>query len=257
MTAEFKVDNLDVRIYEARQDMGGEAAALACDKIKELLAQKDFVNMIFAAAPSQIEFLEALIDRKDIPWQRVNGFHMDEYIGLPGNAPQSFGTFLRDRLFSKLPFNSISYINGNTTDPKVECHRYTDLLQKFPPDIVCMGIGENGHIAFNDPHVADFNDPQAVKIVDLDQECRQQQVNDGCFAALKNVPTHAITLTIPALIASKFIYCMVPGKNKANAVESTLNGTINEQCPASILRKHAGALLFLDRDSSSSLKHYI
>lgn len=257
MVTQFKVDSLDIKVYENRQDMGREAAVLVCDKIKELLTQQEFVNIIFAAAPSQNEFLQALIERKDIPWQRVNAFHMDEYIGLPENAPQGFGVFLRDRLFSKLPFNSVNYINGGAADPKIECHRYTDLLQKFPPDIVCMGIGENGHIAFNDPHVADFNDPHPVKIVDLDQECRQQQVNDGCFTALKDVPIYAITLSIPALMAGKFIYCMVPGKNKANAVENTLNGAINEQCPASILRKHQGALLFLDRGSSSSLKHYI
>ncbi len=257
MVTQFKVDSLDIKVYESRQTMGDEAAVLACDKINELLTQQEFVNIIFAAAPSQNEFLQALIERKDIPWQRVNAFHMDEYIGLPENAPQGFGVFLRDRLFSKLPFNSVNYINGNATDPKAECHRYADLLRKFPPAIVCMGIGENGHIAFNDPHVADFNDPAAVKIVDLDQECRQQQVNDGCFATLKDVATDAITLTIPALMAGKFIYCMVPGKNKANAVEKTLNGAINEQCPASVLRKHAGSLLFLDRDSSSLLKHYI
>jgi glucosamine-6-phosphate deaminase len=257
MTTDFKIDNIDVRVYDSRQEMGKAAAKMVCNRINTLLKEREFVNMIFAAAPSQNELLAALIERKDIAWQRVNAFHMDEYIGLSADAPQRFGTFLKDRLFSKLPFNSVNYINGNAGNPASECERYADLLQQLLPDIVCMGIGENGHIAFNDPHVADFNDPLAVKVVDLDEECRQQQVNDGCFAALQDVPTHALTLTIPALTTGRFIYCMVPGKNKVDAVNRTLNGDIDEQCPASILRKHPNAMLFLDRDSSSSLKHYI
>lgn len=257
MTAEFKVDDVGVQVYNSRQEMGAAAAALVCDKISALLEQQEFVNMIFAAAPSQSEFLGTLTKREDIAWKRVNAFHMDEYIGLPAEAPQGFGTFLKCRLFSKLQFNSVSYINGNAKEPAIECARYADLLQQFPTDIVCMGIGENGHIAFNDPHVANFNDPLPVKVVDLDEECRQQQVNDGCFGVLSDVPTHAITLTIPALTAGRYIYCIVPGINKADAVNRTLNGDIDEQCPASILRKHPDAILFLDGDSSSLLKHYI
>lgn len=254
MTADFKIDNVDVRVYGSRQEMGAAAATTVCDKINALLRQQEFVNMIFAAAPSQNEFLAVLIERKDVEWQRINAFHMDEYIGLPVDAPQCFGAFLKDRLFDKLSFNSVSYINGNTSDPVKECGRYADLLQRLPPDIVCMGIGENGHIAFNDPHVADFNDRLAVKVVDLDEECRQQQVNDGCFATLQDVPTHAITLTIPALLSGTYIYSIVPGKNKANAVNQTLNDDVSELCPASILREHPNATLFLDCDSSSLLK---
>lgn len=254
MTTDFKIDNIDVRVYDSRQEMGKAAAEMVCNRINTLLKEREFVNMIFAAAPSQNEMLAGLIERKDIDWQRINAFHMDEYIGLSADAPQGFGTFLKDRLFSKLLVNSVNYINGNAGNPASECERYADLLQQLPPDIVCMGIGENGHLAFNDPHVADFNDPLAVKLVDLDHECRQQQVNDGCFVALQDVPTHAITLTIPALLAGSYIYCIVPGKNKANAVNHTLTGDVSEQCPASILRGHPNATLFLDRDSSSLLK---
>lgn len=254
MLRKFKIDELTVRIYKARPDMGNDAAVIVCQKLIELLSRQQFVNMIFAAAPSQNEFLQALVERKDIEWSRVNAFHMDEYIGLPDDAPQSFGAFLKAKVFGHLPFRSVNYINGNAPDPRAECQRYADLLYQNPPDIVCMGIGENGHIAFNDPHVADFNDPLQVKVVDLDESCRQQQVNDGCFAALEKVPTHAITLTIPALMAGKHIYCMVPGKNKAKAVQHTLYNSVNELVPASILRQHSGSALFLDAESSSLLK---
>lgn len=250
---EFEVDLLNVKVLQTRAGMGREAALIAGGQIKQLLGRKEFVNIIFAAAPSQNEFLAALAERKDIAWHRVNAFHMDEYIGLSKNASQSFGSFLKEKIFGLLPFHSVNYIDGNTATPMAECTRYASRLAEYPPDIVCMGIGENGHIAFNDPHVADFDDPYRVKVVELDAECRQQQVNDGCFANIDQVATHALTLTVPALMAGKYIYCMVPGKNKAKAVYDTLTGSINVQCPASILRKHPQAVLFLDRDSSFKL----
>ena len=245
--------NLQVLKYADRATMGKAAAEMVSQKINELLNQQQFVNMIFAAAPSQNEFLSALIQNKTIEWQRINAFHMDEYIGLPENDQRTFASFLKEKIFGKLPFNTINYIHGTATDPDAECNRYAELLSKYPTDIVCMGIGENGHVAFNDPHVADFNDPVKVKIVSLDEECRQQQVNDKCFDLLDEVPTHAITLTIPALMAGKYIYCMVPGEKKAKAVFSTLNAEINEKCPATILRRHENALLFIDKDSGAFL----
>lgn len=250
---EFKADNITVKIYDDRNELGRDAANIAGERIRRLLTEQKYVNIIFAAAPSQNEFLEALREQQGIDWHRVNAFHMDEYIGLPESAPKSFGTFLKEKLFKFLPFRSVNYIDGNAHNLSDECERYTNLLINCPPDMVCMGIGENGHIAFNDPHVADFKDQVMVKIVDLDHACRQQQVNDGCFDSLAQVPTHAITLTIPALTTGKFIYCIVPGKNKAKAVYDTLNGQINEHCPASILRKYNQTVLFLDTDSSSML----
>jgi glucosamine-6-phosphate deaminase len=250
---EFKVDELSVKVYESRAEMGREAALAAGDQIKQLLSQQEFVNIIFAAAPSQNEFLSALKTQNRVDWRRINAFHMDEYIGLPKDSPQSFGSFLKEKLFGWMPFHSVNYINGNATDLPAECERYTQLLTQYLPDIVCMGIGENGHIAFNDPPVADFADPLMVKVVELDAECRQQQVNDGCFSSLVQVPTHALTLTVPALMAGNFIYCMVPGKNKAKAIDHTLNGEISEQCPSSVLRKHTNAVLFLDKESSLTL----
>jgi len=249
--AMLRVSNLQVLKYADRAAMGEAAAGMVCQKINELLNRQPFVNIIFAAAPSQNEFLAALIQTQTIDWQRVNAFHMDEYIGLPENDLRTFSSFLKEKIFGKLPLHTVNYINGNATDPAVECKRYAELLTKYPTDIVCMGIGENGHIAFNDPHVADFNDPLKVKIVSLDAECRQQQVNDKCFDLLDEVPTHAITLTVPVLMAGTYIYCMVPGEKKAKAIYNTLHGGINEECPATILRKHENAMLFIDKDSGA------
>jgi glucosamine-6-phosphate deaminase len=247
----LRVADLQVFKYEDRASMGRAAAEMVCEKIIGLLDLQQFVNMIFAAAPSQNEFLAVLIQNKAIEWRRVNAFHMDEYIGLPENDPRTFASFLKEKIFDKLPFHSVNYLNGNAPDLEAECKRYADLLTQYPTDIICMGIGENGHIAFNDPHVADFNDPLLVKVVSLDAECRQQQVHDKCFDLLNEVPTHAITLTVPALMDSKYIYCMVPGEKKAKAVFNTLNAEINEKCPATILRRHENAMLFIDKDSGA------
>lgn len=248
---ELKAGQLKVKICDSRKSMGLEGAKDAAVLIKELLNNKPEVNVIFAAAPSQNEFLTSLIDDKEIQWNRINAFHMDEYIKLSPEAPQGFGNFLKDRIFSKVSFKSVNYLNGNAEDIEEECERYSNLLKAYPTDIVCMGIGENGHIAFNDPHVAFFNDEKLVKVVDLDQKCRSQQVNDGCFTSINEVPTHALTLTIPALIAPKYIFCIVPAKTKADAVYNTVMGDIKEACPASILKTHNAAVLYTDKDSGS------
>ncbi len=235
---------LEVKIADNRQLMGNNAAAAAGRVLKDLLQIQPEVNVIFAAAPSQNEFLEAL-RTLDVDWKRVNAFHMDEYIGLDDSAPQGFGNFLRMRLFDKLPFKTINYLKSLD---------YARLLEQFPVDLVCMGIGENGHIAFNDPPVANFNDPEIVKVVELDLVCRQQQVNDGCFELLDQVPLKALTLTIPALIKAKHLICVVPGPAKAEAVFNTLTQPLSVAYPSTILRNHPGAVLFLDQDSSRLLK---
>ena len=246
-------DLLAVEIYETRAEMGAAAADRIKKKILSLLEEKDTVHMIFAAAPSQNEVLAALAEDKDIPWERVIAFHMDEYIGLPENAPQSFGRFLREHLFSLIPLREVFYINGRAEDVEAECKRYAALLAQYPTDIVIMGIGENGHVAFNDPPVADFADPCVAKQVMLDEVCRNQQVHDGCFPTLSDVPRAAITLTVPTLFAGKHLFCIVPAATKAEAVKGTLFGEITEACPATVLRRHESAVLFLDGDSSSLL----
>ena len=233
--------------------MGESAAKEIGDKLKGFLQSKTEVNVIFAAAPSQNEVLQGLSERKDVDWGRINAFHMDEYIGLEASAPQGFGNFLKFRLFDKLPFKSVNYLNGNAPDKELECKRYSALLKHHPADLVCMGIGENGHIAFNDPPVADFHDKKLVKIVLLDEACRRQQVNDGCFKSIGEVPTRALTLTIPALLQPESIFCIVPGPTKSEAVYNTINQQIAEQYPSTILRDHPNTILFLDKESASKL----
>lgn len=250
---ELKVDNLKVKIMPNRDEMGKVAAKDLHDKIVELLSQKEEINMIFAAAPSQNDVLKSLTEYTDIDWSRINAYHMDEYIGLNKDAPQGFGNFLMAHIFGLVPFKSINLLDSEATDPEKECARYTKLLTDNPTDIVVMGIGENGHIAFNDPWVADFNDPKMVKVVPLDEVCRQQQVNDGCFKSIDEVPKNALTLTCPTLVKAPYLFCIVPAKTKANAVKRTLQGEINEECPATILRKQPCAVLYLDGDSSKLL----
>ena len=249
----LKKDLLNVNIYETRAEMGAAAAKDIKACLLSLLKEKERVNMIFAAAPSQNEVLAALATDREIPWSRVNAFHMDEYIGLAADAPQGFGNFLKAHIFGLADFGSVSYIDITARDAEQECERYAQLLAKYPTDIVVMGIGENGHIAFNDPPVADFEDPKAVKPVELDEICRNQQVNDGCFARLEDVPKTAITLTVPTLFAGKHLFCIVPAATKARAVRATLCDDINEKCPATVLRRHASATLYLDGDSSALL----
>lgn len=249
----FKQDKLTVEIYENRTLMGEAAARDVKAKIVELLAQKDEINMIFAAAPSQNDVLNALVNDKTIEWNRVNAYHMDEYIGLDKDAPQGFGNFLEKHIFGLVPFKSVHYIDITTDDPKKEAERYGKLLDENRADIVLMGIGENGHIAFNDPPVADFYDSQTVKPVALDEVCRRQQVNDGCFSSIDEVPTHAMTLTVPTLVRAPYLFCVVPAQTKAKAVFETLNGEIDEHCPASVLRWHDHAKLYLDDQSSKLL----
>jgi len=249
---EFTVDKLTVKVMPNRTEMGCVAAEDIRSCIKALLAEKEEINIIFAAAPSQNDVLKSLAE-SDIEWNRVNAYHMDEYIGLDKTAPQSFGNFLTDHIWSLAEFKSVNKINCGTPDPEGECARYEQLLNENPADLIIMGIGENGHIAFNDPWIADFKDEKKVKIVPLDEVCRNQQVNDGCFERLELVPTHAITLTCPVFIQAPKLFCIVPAPTKAAAVKRTLCGEINEDCPATVLREHPAAVLYLDADSSALL----
>lgn len=247
---EKTADKLRIEIYEDRPSMGLAAANAVVKELKELLAKHDEVNMVFAAAPSQNEFLASLVAAEGVDWSRVNAFHLDEYIGLPQDAPQRFANFLNNAIFNKLPFKTVNLLDGNA-EPAVECARYSALLAQHPLHIACIGIGENGHLAFNDPPVADFQDPHMVKVVELDSICRNQQVNDGCFPTIDAVPTHALTLTIPAITAAKSLYCIVPGPTKTNAVMRTVTGPISTECPASIMRTHDRACLYVDRAAAA------
>jgi glucosamine-6-phosphate deaminase len=241
------VDRLRVRVYPDRQAMGAAAAGDVAARLRALLAGQARVRAIFASAPSQDELLAGLADAEGIDWSRISVFHMDEYLSasLPPDSPARFGMFLRQRLFDRVRPGEVHLIQA-TDAPEVACRRYADLLAEAPIDVVCLGIGENGHIAFNDPPVADFDDPALVKVVDIDTVSRQQQVNDGAFARLADVPVRAITLTIPALMSGRHLVCVVPGERKRAAVACTLRGPIGISCPASILRRHADATLYVD-----------
>ena len=245
----IKTELLDTFVYDTRKEMGDAAGRTAAEAIKKILSEKEYANVIFAAAPSQNETLDALVS-SDVDFSRVNAFHMDEYDGLSIDDEQSFARYLTDHLFSRVNFRSVNLIPAKEGAEEA-CEKCSSLLEKFPPDVVCMGIGENGHIAFNDPPVADFNDPFLVKKVELDEICRNQQVHDGCFPTLDDVPKYAITLTVPALTSAKYLICTVPAPTKANAVKAMLCGDYGEVCPATSLRKHENAKMFLDADSAA------
>lgn len=242
------VDQLQYNVYENRHEMGVSAGRKAASFIKTALKENDEVRIIFASAPSQNEMLHELLQDEDIYWSRVVGFHMDEYIGLPEDSDQWFNVYLQNHLLNKKKLKAFHFIDG-TGDPDEVIEQYTKLINEKPIDLVCLGVGENGHIAFNDPPVADFNDPHTIKKVALDEYSRQQQVNDGCFPTIEDVPTHALTLTIPALMKADAMVCTVPGSTKKQAIDAMLNGDISVACPASILRTHGNAHLFLDKEA--------
>ncbi|MCK9279501.1 MAG: glucosamine-6-phosphate deaminase [Melioribacteraceae bacterium] len=248
-------DKLEVDIYPTRSEMGKAAADYSVEIIKKVLSEKETLRVVFAAAPSQNEFLENILLRDDIEWNRIHAFHMDEYSGISPDSPQSFANWLKNKIFSKKPFASVSYVDTFQKNADEVCVEYEKLLKEAPIDIVFMGIGENGHIAFNDPPVANFNDPKWVKTVELEEKCKVQQVFDGCFKSIEDVPNNAITLTIPALLSADYLSVVVPGIRKSDAVKDTLEGEISTSCPATILRTHKKAKMFLDFDSANKINY--
>ncbi len=250
---QFDLDKLHIAVFDTRKAMGDAAGHDAAEAIRKALSEKDTINVMFAAAPSQNETLAALLSEEGIAWNRINAFHMDEYVGLSENHPAGFRNFLKRAIFDKKPFKSVNLLNGNAEDPEKEAARYSQLLKDNPLDVCLLGIGENGHIAFNDPPVADFNDKTFVKIVELEQRCREQQVHDGCFEKLEQVPTHALTVTIPGLVQAKAMFCSVPAATKAEAVYKLVNRDISEACPCTILRRHENAYFYADKDSGKDI----
>lgn len=247
----LQADQLRVEIHPDRAAMGVAAAARAADILRAAIAAKRGARIIVASAPSQDELLAGLTSAPGIDWSKVTVFHMDEYVGLPAGHSATFRAYQEQHLLAKVQPAAFHGIRGESADPQAECARYAALLGEAPIDLVCMGIGENGHIAFNDPPVADFNDPNLVNVVELDDACRQQQVNDGCFPSFNAVPTHALSLSCPALMSGKALVCVVPGPRKAAAVRATIHDEISTACPATILRRHADATLYLDTQSAS------
>lgn len=248
----FQTDNLQVRIFNDKAEMGNASADFVSWHLQEAIQKNGFANLILATGTSQYPFLEA-IKQKHVDWQKITVFHLDEYLGISDRHPASFRKYLKERILDIVRPRKIYFLNGDAPDIESELKNYEALLKRQPVDVACIGIGENGHIAFNDPPVADFNDPHWVKVVQLDKACRMQQLGEGWFPTLDDVPTHALSLTIPAIMHSRTISCVVPDERKSKAVFNTLNGEISTVCPASVLRRHPDAVLFLDKNAAAEI----
>lgn len=244
-------DQLRVVVAADRAAMGAAAAAHATERLRGILEARPRARVIFAAAASQQDFLDFLAATPGIDWGRVDAFHLDEYVGLPKGDPRSFGRWLDEHIWSRVHPGRVELLDGGNPDPDAECARYGALLDDGGIDLALIGIGENGHLAFNDPHVADFDDPLTVKPVEIDETSRRQQVRDGAFDSLDEVPRLAMTVTMSAILASRATSVVVPGPQKAEAVHRTLDGPITTACPASALRLHRDAVLFLDEPAFS------
>jgi glucosamine-6-phosphate deaminase len=247
----FQADALTVRAYRTPDDLARDAALMAQRHLQATLARQGSAAAILATGNSQLRFLDALVALGGVDWSRVTLFHMDEYLGIDANHRASFRRYMRERVESRVKPRRFHYLEGDALLPLKECERYTMLLAEQPIDLCCLGIGENGHLAFNDPPVADFNDPHPVKLVKLDEACRRQQVGEGHFPNLEAVPQYAFTLTIPTLCAARRMLCIVPERRKAAAVRETLRGPMHPACPASFLRRQGHCTLFLDANSAS------
>lgn len=249
----FCVDALSVRVYNSCCELAQDAALIAGNYLQSLIAQQGTASVILATGNSQIQFLEALESFRSMDWSRITLFHLDEYLGIDSDHAASFRRYLRERVEKHVNPFQFHYIEGDAKEPLAECDRYTKLLRAQPIDLCCLGLGENGHLAFNEPEVADFNDPHSVKLVKLEKSTRQHQVEGGDFPHLEAVPQYAFTLTIPMICSAKKILCLAPSSRKANAVDKMLQETISTKCPASVLRTQAHATLFLDVDSAREL----
>lgn len=248
-TQTIKVEDLSVRIAPSAEELTRDAATLARDYLRSLLQQQATVSLILATGNSQLKFLEKIVSSDELDWSRIIVFHLDEYLGISADCLGSFRYYLHTKVERRLRSSNFHYIRGDAPQPLAECSRYSDLLQQQTIDLCMLGIGDNGHLAFNEPTVSDFNDPLAIKLVRLEPKTRQQQVNGGYFPNLQAVPQYAYTLTIPTICAAKKIFCLAGGSHKAEVVRQTLTRAIAPSFPATILRTLPQATLFCDRDS--------
>ena len=243
---------INIEIHADKAQLGAAAAAFVIDIVNHALQKQGAARVIFATGASQYEFLDALVNDTTVDWSRVTAFHLDEYLNLPDDHPASFRKYLRERLFDRLAFKAVHLLNGTAPNAQSECDRYAALLAEDSIDLACIGIGENAHLAFNDPP-ADFETSSLVHVVSLDEACRLQQVGEGHFANLGAVPSQALSLSIPAIMQAKTISCVVPDERKADAVHCALYGSLTPDCPASILRNHPATRLFLDVHSAARM----
>jgi len=250
---ERTVDDLRVGVYPDTAALARAAADSAARVLRDSVAMKGVANAMFATGNSQLEFVEALVSATPgVPWTDVVVFHMDEYVGVGPDHPAGFQRWIRERISDRVRPRRAHYIDG-LVEPEDECGRYAALLRANPLDLCCLGIGENGHLAFNDPPVADFDDPLDMKVVELDRDCRLQQVHEGHFSDIDAVPTRALTATIPALLRAGTVLGVVPEARKAEPVRAAITGPVSTACPASILRTRRNVTLYLEPESASFL----
>jgi glucosamine-6-phosphate deaminase len=252
----FQVDRLKIEVHPDRAAAGRAAAESAAESLRQLAAAREHFAVVFATGASQLDMLGALTATPDLPWAQVEGFHLDEYVGLDENHPASFRRYLRENLTTRVPLRAFNEINGSAPDPEAVCREYAEKLRVAAPPLCLLGIGENGHLAFNEPCEADFNDPKDVKVVTLDATCRQQQTAEGWFSSIVEVPAQAITVTIPALFRIPRLILSVPGERKAAVMRRVLTEPIATGCPATILRTHPDATVYLDPDSAALLRDW-
>ena len=249
----FQVDALQVEVYRQEADLVSNLVQRTQSYLSEVVDRQGSAAAILASGASQVKLLKDLTTFGEIDWGRITLFHLDEYLGIGGTHPASFQTYMRELVEQKVAVRKFNYLAGDTLEPIAECDRYHQLLSAQSIDLCLLGIGETGHIAFNDPEVADFNDRYPVKLVKLADKSRQQQVNTGFFDRIEAVPQYALTLTLPTICQAKKICCLAMGARKASIVKTMLTGEISPACPASILRKYAGATLYLDEAAASAL----
>lgn len=245
---------MKARVLNSKGEMGRVAATTGAARIREAIAEKGRASVIVATGASQFEMLGALLAEPDVRWDKVTFFHLDEYVGLPIIHPASFRRYMWERFVSKLPLPPLAfhYVNGDASDPLAECRRVGSIIHYHAIDVAFVGIGENGHLAFNDPP-ADFKTVEPYIVVKLDEACRRQQLGEGWFASLADVPTHAISMSVQQILKSQTIICTVPDERKARAVKATLEGPVSDMAPASILQEHEDCTLFLDGPAASRL----
>ena len=243
---------MKIHVYNDTGALGDSAGTAAGAFIREAIQEKGAAHIILATGTSQFETLNKLIADENIDWTKVVMFHLDEYIGLPITHPASFRKYLQDRFLENVPPLKAVYLINGEEDPVKECDRLNDEIRKYPIDVALVGIGENGHLAFNDPP-ADFDTEQPYIVVDLDAQCQQQQLGEGWFKTMEEVPTQAISMSVKQIMKSKHIVCSVPDARKAKAVQNTVEQPVSNQYPASILQLHPSCLLYLDQESASLL----
>jgi glucosamine-6-phosphate deaminase len=249
----FTVESLQVEVYPSSEAVGAAAARATSEILRQLEVLQPGLAVIFATGASQLFTLNALTSTPGLPWDRITGFHLDEYVGLSPDHPASFRRYLREHLTQLVPLREFHEIDGTTSDPERMCREYITKLHSSDPQVCLLGVGENGHIAFNDPAEADFDDPQGIKTVELDAVCRQQQFAEGWFGTLEEVPGHAFTLTIPTVLKVPKLIVSIPGSRKAHVVRRMLEDPVSTACPATILRTHPGAIVYLDHESAAEL----